>query len=315
MKIMVIGGWNSTGDSLSDVELLDPHNRQAKCRKVENLPSPLWLSTAQVLNNVPIVCGGNDKNSTHKTCFYLKENRWIKNTHKLRHKRAFSASIILPPDNTKMWITGGSPFPIANTSEILSNVDSPFEQGISLPEKMSDHCMAKVNDSHVVMAGNYWNRRMAYLVNVKSKPFKFHLLPPMLKERYAAGCGIINNMNTSSGANGGLVLFVAGGRGFNKEDGGGWGATTEYFNFEDQKWHLGPKLPRGFAFGGYINKENTIFLLGGFDKKWTNYGDIMVYNKTTNAFDMMPVKLNTGRYSFSTIAIEDNEKCVRGVKN
>jgi len=174
-----------------------------------------------------------------------------------------------------------------STSEILPKSDGSFVTGADLPTRMENYCVAKVNETHVFIAGNFVNSKMAYIVNVATAPrFVFTKLPPLNVGRYSAACGVFKNYDAETS------LLVAGG--CCSENGY---STSEIYSVKTNSWAMGPNLPTGFYYGGYISsEENPLIIIGGLTGKYEELSELMTYQKDENQFEFLPQRLQKSRY-------------------
>ena len=305
---MVIGGYNDDG-RLSDVEMIAPFQQTSHCVDPQDLPQKSEKMVGEVINTVPMVCGGYVDSSVYSNkCFGYDNNVWTSRIQ-LQHPRGYAGSILLPnASGTQWWVSGGwGDSSSLTTSEVLLNInDDTFTMSSTLPEKMLGHCLSKINSSHIFIAGNdYDDLRMAYIVKTSIEPFVFTKLPPMLETRYYAACATITNHSpTTTMLNGNTQLMVAGG-------GSSTSTTSELYSLDAGIWKYGPVLPRGFANGGYINTHSTypMIMVAGYDEGNNDRSDVMAYDPTTNEFKFLPGKLQTPRYALAVIGMETEEEC------
>merc|ERR1712018_703047 len=167
----------------------------------------------------------------------------------------------------------------------------------NLPEEMVDHCIARINDTHFFIVGNYGiNGKMAYLVDTTDSEFIFEKLPNMNADRWRAACGSMTIPRASIDEDDDQLLIVAGGT---TSDCGI--ATSEIFSMKSYNWTEGPNLPRGFARGGmYSDENNPLIMIGGkdvfHDGGCNITSDLMTYKIETNTFELLPAKLDLPRY-------------------
>jgi len=167
---------------------------------------------------------------------------------------------------------------------------------------MWQHCTARINATHLFIAGNGLDTKMAYIVDVTSNPFQFTRLPPMLKKRNGAACGTIKKSPLHP--NEYNVPFIAGGC-----CGDSTTITTELFLLNEQKWIKGPQLVRGFNAGDFINRDGKTFLIGGIDGHSNLHNDIMMWNHATNEIKIMPGKMTKKKVEVAVMTVEDGDLC------
>ena len=299
---MAVGGYGNYTDDfipvLSDVEVLDPTKEDSSCTAPPNYPQAASHMTSQAICGT-LVCGG-DSGLYLNNCYEYANKRWIERPP-LLHPRKFSSSVVI--NTSSMWISGGSAWrgeSAETTSEIISIDQGIPILGVDLPEKMSKHCSASINTTHVFLAGNYYNTKMAYIVDTSTSPFKFIKLPPLLGNREAAGCGVSVSETKDT------QLIVAGGYDWS----GAMLMTSELYSIKQKQWVDGPALPRGFEHGASVsNKEHPLMLIGGQDENGNVRGDIMDYDAKTNSFQILPGQLKTPRKVFSVVGLKTEDIC------
>ena len=159
-RLMVIGGNNEAGP-LSNVEMLDPFNAASNCSKPPDFPQQRYYMVAQSIKNEPTVCGGYSNNTfanvtMEEECFRLdnKTKRWeFKGSASLIYPRAYAADILV--NDSSWWVAGGYHwyYPSFTSSDILYHNKSTFLKGSLLPDRLVDHCMAAINESHAFIVG------------------------------------------------------------------------------------------------------------------------------------------------------------------
>merc|ERR1712150_422491 len=187
----------------------------------------------------------------------------------------------------------------------MGESDGNFSMSTELPVQMVDHCISRINDTHLFIAGNFNNGKMVYLVDTTMDEFIFKKLPDMTSDRWRAACGSMIAPKSSTSEDEDQLLIVAGGT---TSDFGI--ATSEIFSMSKYSWTEGPTLPRGFARGGmFSDEDHPLILIGGKDVNSTITSDMMTYQKESNTFELLPAKLNLPRYEFAATGIYDDEEC------
>ena len=157
--------------------------------------------------------------------------------------------------------------------------------------------MAKINNTHFFIAGSSFTENTAYLINTEGNEFIYSKLPLMNEYRYGAACGSwIDEENDD------LLLIVAGGASDAAD-------TSEIFSMNNDEWSKGPNLPYRVEGGGYISDDqNPLIVIGGMDFP-LKMSSLMAYQKETNSFEILPAKLEIGRWRLAATGIYDNEDC------
>ena len=209
-KVFVVGGntevWGSNASN--DTEKIDPSVSDSNCIKPSDYPLLLEESNPPTVDGVYheliISCGGTKDYSYIDACYgYNMTSLEWSLVAKMNEGRSNAASIHL--NHKKIWITGGfisnhgNGGISTNTTEILDIETLTFSAGPDLPIDMTDHCMARYNETHIFIASFLGNYHNSYLVDIDQNPFIFHALPRITYHRAGAGCAVldmeINNNN------------------------------------------------------------------------------------------------------------------------
>ena len=295
LKILAVAGMGSM-DTLSDVEFFNPYLQSNGCKKKPNYPQKIASHTC----SGAICCGGwyGSKQYSNK-CYELVQDEWLQKSN-LVYARYDASSMYLT--NGSLWVMGGDgddSRKTAKSSEMM--IQDNFKLSVTLPEEMYEHCMSKINDTHLFIAGGC-NHNMAYLVNTAQEDFIFTPLPPMNEGRRLAACGTIINPPSSEAAKEDKLLIVA----------GGYDSRTisEIFSMIKNKWMVGPSLPRAFADGGYFSDEqHSLMMVGGRDEYDSPRSDVMEYEEQLNMFQTLPGTLNIPRHAFPATGWYTEEDC------
>lgn len=300
LKMLIVGGILESSLGTSDVEYINPFATTNTCKKKDDFPPGF------AFNN----CGSEylftQGHLGGDTCV-LVNNSWAPSSNLIVPR--YDASCVRL-SNGSFWISGGYN---SNGDESLTwesseikiddGLDWNFIPSTDLPEQMVDHCIARVNDTHLFIVGNYNNGKMAYLVDTTEDKFIFKKLPDMISNRWRSACGSMTDED------GDQLLIVAGGT---TSDCGI--ATSEIFSMKKYNWTEGPNLPRGFARGGmYSDDDHPLIMIGGkdvFQDGGCNItSDLMTYQKESNTFELLPAKLDIPRYEFAATGVYDDEDC------
>ena len=339
-KLLVIGGFWFPGSPLlilDDVEKVDPNKKSSKCEKPMPYPTHIYGPTVQAFPDQSILsCGGRDGMSRKsrfqgipvevvKSCYeYNPINLSWSYVTDMTYARGFASSVLL--NANEIWIVGGYGTPYEfphhgyrNDTEIYDRKTNSFRKGPDLPVYMRDHCMTKLNATHVFIGGgrsieqnNYWYYDTSFLVDIREEPFVFHMLPKTNKSRRGAGCGVIRfdskngkmNQGYNTSSSKGLII-MAGGFSFAYAT-----KDSEIFNIEENRWYTGPTIPRGFSFGGSASLgDGSMILVGGQDENDYVHSDVIRLNPSLMEFETMEGELEAARYGFGMAVLLNNEKC------
>ena len=222
--------------------------------------------------------------------------------------RSHMSSIFI--NESSFWISGGLGDRGSLSSTEIIHSGGSFLPATNLPEPMAYHCSARINLTHSIIAGNvYGSHREVYIVDTSRMPFQFTKLPPMLRQRWGCACTVIKT-NTDKNDNCGsfcnqeeLQLLVVGGDFPNYK-------SSELYSFSTQKWVNGPKLSRGYYYGGYVQNPYTgdLILIGGWDGS-SYRKDILTYNPSEHIFETMDGGLTIARSRFGTVIVDKESFC------
>ena len=306
---MVISGYGyDQVNPIQQTEILDPFNNLAECN---NNTIKGFLKYTPFVTNGKYSCASDG-------CTHLVQvgpRTWIWNETNIKIPTHFNISIgsasVLVGSGKWWWITNGwmewTPWnkwkPNPKTILLHEN-ETQFTDGPDLPAVMYDHCMATINETTVLIAGNSFGDgcKDSFFVDVSSFPFKFKAKKTLNICRSGAACGVLVTYKGMKN-----VPIIAGGD-FAKEK-----ITTEVFDIQKQEWIMGPNLIRPYSDGGYITKGDKFILLGG--RFYSNkYKSMQVYNNVRENFELLEGELkgtigdgnNAERAGFSAAIVDNN---------
>ena len=313
LYLMAVGGYgNSTSllGMITDVDLLDPFSPESHCDTPTSFPDARYGMIGEFFANYPVICGGYSQDLGYdKDCYVYDHNQWTNTSFSLTAVRAQASSVVI--NDEMMWVSGGIDG-VGNettykTSDIIYS-SGVVESGVEMPEYIAYHCAAKINSSHIFVAGNgHWDgyKYNAYIIDVTTTPFTFEKLPSMLHSRWGSACASVNLPNSMVDGNDedNTMLMVV----------GGWDhpSWTEMYSFSENRWIDGPTLPRDFSAGGYVTypDDRGFVLIGGSTLFLEFCDDIMWYNIDLNSFEILPSKLKQGREYFGAMLVEKEDPC------
>ena len=122
-----------------------------------------------------MLCGGFPSNGT---CYTLSSEQWIKSSSMLERRDYGAASFRI---NSGLWVTGGRNI-IENigtrrTTEIYNEDDNTWSQSVDLPIEVRNHCLVKINCSHVFMTGGFNSRGFVEIKQILANKQIFHIQP------------------------------------------------------------------------------------------------------------------------------------------
>jgi hypothetical protein len=171
-KLLVANG----GENLKSVEIinLDADSPNLICDNLPDFPLGLRGTTGHLYaGSKPIICGGFDFNSQESCkCYEYLDGNWV-SVASLKDCRRFSVSVLFTKDNNEdiLFIAGGAYDTTAiDTVESFDGSEWDQETFADMPNTLWLHCMVKINDSFLFIAGGlegYSNvQRKTYFFNV-----------------------------------------------------------------------------------------------------------------------------------------------------
>merc|ERR1719233_1028649 len=170
-----------------------------------------------------LMCGGWTSRHPTSSCYLLTSSGY-KTMAGLLKKRYLAASVVTP---LGLWVTGGSDGDqYLDTTEIWNNNQS--RPHVKLPMEMASHCIATLNNTHVLLAGGITGSKYSSAAFIYSEENGFTRIEDMKTPRYSQGCSVINDS----------TVIVAGASRRYGELG-----STEYLDLTSLTWSDGPELP------------------------------------------------------------------------
>jgi len=149
----------------------------------------------------------------------------------------------------KGWLVTGGHDEVEYHDTVEFWDDHSWHDYTPLPDRLSGHCLVKLNTTHLLLAGGR-NEEQSAASYLFSKETGWVRQADMINARSYFSCALIKDQ--------GLVV-VAGGSVFNF----GTQKKTEFFNLGNLTWSHGPDLPIGISGSKMISLEgNQVFLLG-----------------------------------------------------
>ena len=147
------------------------------------------------------------------------------------------------------WMTGGKN---ADSSNILStelrSSDGTWTFHDDLPLSMYGHCMARINNTHVISVGGHnsgglKDLKKAYMYSISGG---WQTLTEMGTKRNLPACSVLgDNVFVAGGWNGGKIT------------------STEIYSISSNQWQAGPALPKESHQAKMITIDNAIYHIGG----------------------------------------------------
>ena len=138
----------------------------------------------------------------------------------------------------KLWITGGAGSP--KTSEWIG-LDQPPIKGPNLPMNFVNHCMTRINETHVILIGGIDNNGQTLIIDV-GNDFKMTAGPNLKYARSGHACGTYSTPY-------GNQIVVAGGEIYLRDN------YTEIFLKTTEIWN--PAIDKDWLQGMYKSTKKA----------------------------------------------------------
>ena len=189
--------------SASGHEIVDFTNPKAKYKLLADNVPRVNYATGGLLQNSPIVCGGEDsQDKISRNCVVIGQPEM-----KMIKKREGAACVAV--DQNKLWIVGGrdEQFIDLKSTEFIK-LGQPSVKGPDLPFIMSVHSMIQYDEKSIYIIGGYQNNSISnktWIVD-PTNGFQIREGPSLNKARNGQSCAKMT-------INGRTLLVVAGGFG------------------------------------------------------------------------------------------------------
>ena len=177
---------------------MDFLNSNAKYELLANNVPRVDFATGGLLQNSPIVCGGN----LGKDCVVIGQPEI---EMKMIEKRSAAASVAL--DQNTLWIVGGYNGNILSSTEFIK-LGQPSVKGRDLPFKIRNHSMIQYDEKSIYIIGGRQNGSRSKKTWIVDPTNEFQITegPSLNEGREDHGCAKMT-------LNGRTILVVAGGIG------------------------------------------------------------------------------------------------------
>ena len=182
------------------VDLINPDTKYEL--SVDNVPK-VKFATGVLLENSPIVCGGQDENYINsQVCVVIGQTKV-----EMIEKRSGAASVVL--DQKTLWIVGGNNGRNNLRSTEFIKLDQLSMKGPDLPFAINGHSMIQYDEKSIYIIGgrqnnSVWSKK-TWIVDPTNE-FRITEGPSLNKARYDHRCAKMT-------VNGRTILVVAGGYG------------------------------------------------------------------------------------------------------
>ena len=249
--------------------------------------------------------------------YAFENNSWGKLDIELNNKIAYAASITIL-NGTVWWVTGGFTGGTAGikTTEMLKidngNIVGKLNNSPDLPIEMNGHCMARVDNDRVFIAGG--NTNDAFIYNELHG--NYTELPDVEGRinTYGAACSTVSLDGT-------LMLIIIGGSSYGINDPGEMGVMYDMTNCSGPvancqgDWIYDNKMLHGlgsFIDGAYVtyNDERGLVLSGGninVDEKLDLSNRLLNFNETSGSFRKLPLIMKQKRQGHSAVIIPNGD--------
>jgi len=231
-----------------------------------------------------LLCGGYYP-ETKTSCIYYHEGQWKTNNWSLLYRR----------DGHTLWkrsdgiqLLGGRPFPLGNTSEVVTSSGS--HKGFDLKYDTLDACAIPVEDFVIITGG----ARTKTIVTKYDMLGNDEDLPNLNVGRRSHGCGKFYSDNE-------LIYLVVGGFGDNSN----YLASTEILRTSQSDWVtlVGGDLPTPRFGLMAISINNSIILTGGEDDSESYLTDILAFEAENLKWKKIGnMKYGRSKHSITTLS-------------
>ena len=239
--ILVLGGNQAFR---SDAEILAISNTSSICTKPADIPDIFSKGAIGTYFNGKVLLCGGWLAGTQCNEYNFLAHQWLPVPYFLTTERAEAAEAML--QNGSWIVIGGKGLdgtPLFST-EIFNN--DLFVSNFIWPQAISGHCVKKINESHIFLAGGETHNETlldtVYFMNVESS-FWLSLEERLKYSRRGHVCGIVGN-----------DIIVAGGQKV---------VETELLDLKSMRIRSGPNLPFEMDWASSVQVDNTFVIVGG----------------------------------------------------
>ncbi len=272
-KLLVTSGWPYK----TSVEILnlDENTQNLICDNLPELPTGVYLATGQLFGETPIICGGIASNCT---CQLFQNGKWKFTTESRDCRYQLAASAILTNSDGKdmFFVAGGFSNNALRTAETFDGTVWNFLENLPLPSLGG--CIVQLNSSTIFYIGGIYYNSMKEEYYPPNTTFFYNILvdkwtlgPPVNIGRQALSCGILKWKNPESNQME-KVVVAAGGMKIKIYEGLG-SVELLYLNDDNSvkgEWMMGPELPDTATSSKMIEYNNSVILIGGYDRYGRN---------------------------------------------
>ena len=191
-----------------------------------------------------------------------------------------------------------------STTELLSlSNTTTFKIGPDLPEKRFGHCVARINSTHVFLAGG--SSLKTYIFDERS--YNFTEMDQLTYQRSKPACAVVESSNTTT-------LMVVGGECPREKDFCPWSREVLSLDADgnpEPDWilHANKNLTGGWSHGGYVTdfEDTGLVLVGSKSYDSDVFPDSNVSEKIITLdeeiFKLLPGTLEYGRSGSTAITV------------
>jgi len=183
----------------------------------------------------PMICG-NGNFEQFSSCYRLESNGTWKGLGGMKMTLRQHAAAVRLEDG--WWVTGGYDSDKENTDSTELWDGQSWRSHDPLPVPTKDHCLVRLNHTHVFLTGGFDGGSYTAASYFYSKATGFLKAPDMLGKRVRHSCGLHD----------GRFVIVAGGDGDDRQK---TKKSSQYFNLETLTWHEGPSVDT-YDFGQHL---------------------------------------------------------------
>lgn len=295
---MVTGGAGN--NSADHSEAFDLTNVNGQCDRLPLLPVKIYGAELGVVDNVPVICGGNQLNDVINDCYALKDKTWSLFTHMSQASRYYGALVVnIFNGQDELWISGGESKPpyIYDSTEIVTL--EGVRQGPKLARPVLSHCMVEFMGQIFIIGGMSigfpFNKETNEVYVYDQDNDEFILHSRLNQARFGLMCGVVRN------AEGQEQIVVAGGS-YNVIE---IGSEVEFLTADDDSWTFGSDLPYPLKGAASVQGNGTVFLVGGTSDTGSS-AQILEFDSQSGKFVEQGISLEKARAEPAASLVPDN---------
>eukprot|EP00095_Tigriopus_kingsejongensis_P006397 maker-scaffold1351_size46012-snap-gene-0.12 protein:Tk06397 transcript:maker-scaffold1351_size46012-snap-gene-0.12-mRNA-1 annotation:"hypothetical protein" len=291
--VFITTGYNDDG-SLADTELLQLSPETVCEQKPADYPLYIRGTVGGLVQDKITVCGGGYFLVYSGECFQFdpQSNQWTE-FPALPEIRSGAAALNVPAG---FWVTGGyEGGPLKATTDIFDDASQSWMAGPEMPNRLYDHCMVQLNETHSAVIGGYSTeeRILAELWIYNWSDQTWIREEDMAVPRDDHYCALLPDGN----------VLVAGGVTTDNE----YTDQVEIFNVQTRTWETGPTLPENRWGGRTVTDESgQVWLVTG-RTSLTYVSTVLKY--TGSDWETMEESIGLPRHYATVLSVPSSAIC------